>query len=216
MLIVLTKSFSQITFSLPTTKFCPGQIFPVSFTFDPSLAGHTFQVQLSNSSGSFSSGTTSLGTGMSSPISATMISTTTSSTSLYKIRILDNTTPANFSNESAVISNNSLSSSMIFYPIDTLGNSNSSTTLCTGSSLKLFTNLTLHDGYGAMYQWKNTSNPSVILGTQYKYIVNQTGNYLITVNKPGAVSVLLHQQELLIHQPYPHIYHILEKYIALV
>ena len=185
-LIFITKSFSQITLSLPTTKFCPGQIFPVSFTFDPSLTGHTFQVQLSNSSGSFSSGTTSLGTGTSSPTNATMISTNTSPTSLYKIRILDNTAPLNFSNESAVISNNSLSNSMMFYPIDTLGNSNFSTTLCTGSSLKLFTNLTLHDGYGATYQWKNTSNPSVILGTQYKYIVNQAGNYLVTVNKPGC------------------------------
>jgi trimeric autotransporter adhesin len=190
-ILVLAKTaiFSQtapITFSLPTTKFCPGQIFPIEFTFDPTLAGHTFQVQLSNSSGSFSSGVSVLGTGTSSPIACTMISTTISSPSSYKVRILDNTAPTNFSDESPTITNNTLNSSMIWYPLDTLGNSNFSTTLCTGSSLKLFTNMLLHDDYGATYSWKNTSNPSVTLGTQYKYIVNQAGNYTVTVNKMGC------------------------------
>ena len=184
MLIILTKSFSQITFSLPTTKFCPGQIFPVSFTFDPSLAGHTFQVQLSNSSGSFSSGTTSLGTGTSSPISATMISATTSLSSLYKIRILDDTDPSNFSNESSTITNNTLSNSLT-YILDTLGVNTYSVTLCTGSSQKLFASMSNHDNYGAMYEWKKSST---IVGTQYKLIANQAGYYTVTIAKLGCAS----------------------------
>jgi hypothetical protein len=189
--LVQSTIFSQtapISFSLPTTKFCSGQIFPISFTNDPSLDGHTFQVQLSNSSGSFASGVSVLGSGTSSPISCTMISLSTTSSSLYKVRISDVTSPTNISNESATIINNTLSSSMIFYPIDTLGNSNFSTTLCTGSSLKLFTNTTLHDNYGAIYEWKNTTNPSIILSTQYKLIVNQAGNYQVKVSKNGCVS----------------------------
>lgn len=191
LLLVQTTIFSQtspIAFGLPTTKFCPGQIFPISFTNDPSLDGHTFQVQLSNLSGSFTSGISVLGSGTSSPISCTMISALTNPSTLRKVRIIDITSPTNISSTSDVISNVFLSSSMNRYPVDTLGNSNFSSTLCTGSSLKLFTNMESHDGYGATYSWKNTSNPSVELGIQNKYIVNQAGNYSVTVNKTGCNS----------------------------
>jgi hypothetical protein len=189
-LLVKTTIFSQtapITFSLPTTKFCPGQIFPLEFTFDPTLAGHTFQVQLSNSSGSFDSGVSVLGNGTSSPISCTMISTSTTSTSLYKVRIIDSTVSTNISEESVRVVNYPLSSSFI-YIADTLDNVYANLTLCIGSRQKFFTKLNASDSYGATYQWKNSSNPSTILGTQYKYIVNQSGYYTVTFSKPGCAS----------------------------
>ena len=189
-ILVQSTIFSQtapISFSLPTTKFCPGQIFPISFTNDPSLNGHTFQVQLSNSSGSFASGVSVLGSGTSSPISCTMNTPSNTSTSFYKVRIIDDTAPANVSNESATITNNSLSNSN-YYILDTLGGGYANLTLCTGSSQKFFASLTQHDSYGATYEWRNTSAPSTVLGTQYKLIASQSGYYTVTIAKPGCSS----------------------------
>ena len=188
--LVHTTIFSQatsISFSLPTTKFCPGQNFPISFINDPSLSGHTFQVQLSNASGSFDSGISVLGSGTSSPISCTMISTTISLSSAYKIRILDVTSPTNISSESGTITNNPLSNS-VYYVLDTLGQGYANLTLCTGSSQKFFASMTQHDNYGATYEWKNTSVSSAIIGTQYKLIANQAGYYTVTIGKAGCVS----------------------------
>jgi trimeric autotransporter adhesin len=186
--IILTKSFAQITFSLPTTKFCPGQIFPVEFTFDPSLAGHTFQVQLSNSSGSFASGVSILGSGTISPISCTMTSFSTTSTSLYKIRIIDLTSPTNVSVVNDIVTINALSSSLSSYPMDTLGNITSSATICTGSSLKLFANTSLHDNYGSTYEWKKTSNSTIVISTAPSFIVTQADGYNVKLSKPGCTS----------------------------
>ena len=85
---------AQTTISVPTTTpvlpftICAGSSFPVSFittgTFNPS---NQFQVQLSNSSGSFLSGTVIIGTGSSSPISC-LVRIGTGSGSQYRIRVL--------------------------------------------------------------------------------------------------------------------------------
>jgi hypothetical protein len=191
-ILVQTTIFSQtapISFSLPTTKFCPGQIFPISFTNDPSLDGHTFQVQLSNSSGSFSSGVSILGSGTSKPISCTMVGTTTLSTSLYKIRIIDNTSPNNISNESITITIISLST--LSTSLDAVGNFVQNVTLCTSSNntrspLRLYANHRFHNSYGTTYEWKNTLNPSVILGSDSTFIVNTQGNYTVNISKSGC------------------------------
>jgi hypothetical protein len=191
-LLVQTIIFSQtapISFSLPTTKFCPGQIFPISFTNDPSLNGHTFQVQLSNSSGSFASGVSNLGSGTSSPISCSMVTTTTSSTSLYKIRIIDSTSPNNISNESSTITIISLST--LSTSLDAVGNFVQNVTLCTSSNntrspLRLYANHRFHDSYGATYEWKNTLNPTVVVGSDSTYIVNTSGNYNVKISKSGC------------------------------
>jgi hypothetical protein len=189
-LLCFTTTFGQtslITITLPTTRFCPGQIFSVNYLRDASLAGHSFSVQLSNSSGLFTSGTTILGTGTTSPISSTMINVSTTSTNLYKIRVIDNTAPTNFSANSATIVINTLSSS-VTTPLDTANFYIYSKTLCTGSSLKLFSNTNLHGVSGMTYEWRKASTPTVVLGTSYKYIANQADSYTVTVSKPGCVS----------------------------
>ena len=187
MLIVLIRSFSQITFSLPTTKFCPGQIFPVSFTFDPSLAGHTFQVQLSDASGSFTSGVSVLGSGTSSPISCSMISNlTTYGLYQYKIRLVDFVVMSNISRESDIISVNNLEG-YLFVLTDSLG-SNENTNFCTGSIVKLFPYLLYFDEYAISYQWRKTSSPSLIISTQNSAVINQAGDYNFTISKPGCAN----------------------------
>jgi len=72
--------------------FCNASANPVSvaYTSNGTFTG-TWSVQLSNSAGSFASGTTIIGTGASSPISASIPSGTAAGT--YRVRVL-NTSPA--------------------------------------------------------------------------------------------------------------------------
>ena len=189
-ILVKTNIFSQtapILFSLPTTKFCSGQIFPISFTNDPSLDGHTFQVQLSNSSGSFASDVSILGSGTSTPISCTMISAITYNESSYKIQIVDITSIINFSAGSNIIIINDLGSHL-FINTDSLLNSSANTTVCNGSTLKLFPLLVYFDDYAISYQWRNSlnPNPSTVISNQNKISVSELGNYSYSVSKPGC------------------------------
>lgn len=73
--------------TLPMT-ICPGTTLSVGFTTTGSFnGGNVFQVQLSSVSGSFGAGTTIIGSGSTSPISATVAITTTNSTG-YRIRVV--------------------------------------------------------------------------------------------------------------------------------
>lgn len=85
---------AQTTISAPTTTpslpftICAGSSFPVSFTttgtFNPS---NQFQIQLSNSTGSFLSGTVIIGTGSASPISC-LVRIGTGAGTQYRVRVL--------------------------------------------------------------------------------------------------------------------------------
>jgi hypothetical protein len=85
---------AQTTISAPTTTpslpftICAGSSFPVSFTTTGTFnVSNQFQVQLSNSTGSFLSGTVIIGTGSASPISC-LVRISTGAGTQYRIRVL--------------------------------------------------------------------------------------------------------------------------------
>lgn len=97
-----TTSSNSITLnSLAQSTFCPGASVSVGFSTTGSFnSGNSFSVQLSNASGSFASPTT-IGSGTTSPISAT-IPAGTGNGSGYLIRVVA-TNPAVISNTSSSI-----------------------------------------------------------------------------------------------------------------
>jgi hypothetical protein len=96
-------SSNTITLSaLSQSSYCPGQVLSIGFTTSGTFNnGNTFQVELSNSSGSFSNPTV-IGSGAASPVSATIPAGATSGSG-YRIRVVSGN-PSIASGSSQVLS----------------------------------------------------------------------------------------------------------------
>lgn len=100
--IVLAQSISIGTLDV-TPPLCNGSAISIEVPFTPSGSfntGNTFSVQLSNSSGSFVSGASIIGTGGATPINATIPAGTAAGS--YKVRVLSSN-PVAQSGESGTI-----------------------------------------------------------------------------------------------------------------
>jgi hypothetical protein len=171
---------SNITLSnLSNTTFCAGGFG--SLGFSPTIAGHTYAVQISDSNGSFGTSPTIIGTSQNSPITFNTPSGYSSgTTSNYVLRVVDLDDIANVSAPSAVIYFNALNAY-----IETAVAKQSSTSICSGSSVKLYSKLNYPDNNDITYEWKKDG--TVIPGiTSATYTTNQTGTYQVKATKVGC------------------------------
>jgi hypothetical protein len=165
---------------LISNSFCVGSTASIGFTADTYPSGHIYAVQLSDANGSFSGTPTVLGTGQSSPITFTLPSYSSGTTSNYVLRIIDQNDNTRVSGSSAVIYFGTLSAKL-----ETVGGQTSSTYICTGSSIKLYATTNFPDTNGATYSWYKDNN-LVANTTTNSYITSQAGTYIALVQKSGC------------------------------
>jgi trimeric autotransporter adhesin len=154
-----------------------------SVTFTTTLvSGTVFNVELSNSLGSFTSPTI-IGSGTISPISITIPTSLTSSNN-YKIRIVTAEANPQISNESAAFSIRSVSENSLF--ISTFSNVNQvngAYNFCNGANVALFSNIsTINNSYALPYIW---SGPNGFIGSGQNVTISNTsaasaGTYTVT------------------------------------
>ena len=158
--------------TIPTGSMCPGS--GVSFNVDFSTSGpafnvgNTFSLELSNSSGTFTSGTTIIGTGTSSPIVGT-IPTGTAAGSSYKVRVIG----------SSPVTNGSVSgTTLTVFAQPSAPTATSPALLCAPNTTPL-------TATGTSLTWYDASN-NVLPGAPTP---TATANYYVTqTNGSGCVS----------------------------
>jgi Tfp pilus assembly protein PilE len=157
--------------NLGVTSLCPGGNTTVSFTTTGTFdAGNTYTVQLSNSSGSFTT-PTNIGSGSTSPISVTIPLSTTAGTG-YKIQVVSS---------APVMTSNSTSAFTV--------NANPTPT-ATGGAFCLGSAINLASSGGTTYSW---SGPNAYASTlQNPLIANSTsinqGVYAVVVQNINSCS----------------------------
>lgn len=168
---------------LTTTSFCVGSWASIGFTDNTYPSGRFYAVQLSDANGSFSGTPTVLGTGQSSPITFTLPSYSSGTTSNYVLRIIDQNDNTRISASSTIIYFGTLSAKL-----QTVGGQTSSTYICNGSSIKLYTVTNFPDTNGATYHWYKDNNLIASTSTN-SYITSQVGQYIVLVQKSGCNGV---------------------------
>ena len=174
---------STVSNAIATTgtygPYCNGTGNAVSVSFTPTgtFTG-SFTAQLSNAGGSFASPTV-IGTGSSSPISATIPAGTLAGTG-YRIRVVN-------SNPATTGTDNGTNITIKATPTVNLGND---TSYCQGTPL----NLTLNAGNtGATYLWSNSSTGQTLN-------VAQAGTFSVTVTSNGCQAT---DQRVITEKPAP-------------
>lgn len=180
---VVVRVASGINNLYNDSLICTGDTIQVPYTlnsFRSFSSTNTFTVQLSNASGSFSSGTTNIGTltGNTAGSITCIIPNTIAPGSNYRLRILSTN-----SIDSSYINQHSITIGSI---VPTVGNSNSGP-ICPGSALNLFATSAIT---GISYQWTGPNgftstlqNPVITSAT-----VAATGNYIVKTKLMGCVS----------------------------
>lgn len=164
--------------SLSSTNFCTGQTGTISFT-PPAGLSTTYAVQLSYSDGTFSTNPTVLGTGSSSPITFTLPSGNSGTTSNYKLRVIDTQNLTRLSSPSAVIYINALTATAQSIT------ESSYASICQGSSIKIYSKLNKADNGDVIYEWQK-DNVVISGATSATYTTNQVGSYKVKATKIGC------------------------------
>jgi trimeric autotransporter adhesin len=166
---------------LITSSFCVGSSAIIGFTADTYPSGHIYAVQLSDSNGSFSGTPTVLGTGQSSPITFTLPSYSSGTTSNYRLRVIDQNDNSRVSASSVAIYFGTLS-----MKLQTIGGETSSTYICNGSSVKLYATTNFPDNSYFSYYWFKDNNLISVPTSDNTYTTNQPGVYRVRVQRYGC------------------------------
>ncbi|HLO69222.1 MAG TPA: hypothetical protein VK167_00015, partial [Flavipsychrobacter sp.] len=180
---VVVKVATGINNLYADSLICAGDTFQVPYTLNNSITfttGNVFSVQLSNASGSFSSGTSIIGTrtGNTAGSISCVVPTTVTPGSSYRIRILSNSaidsSGANFRDISIGVTRPNVS------------NSNNGP-VCTGQQLNLTATSTTT---GVSYKWtgpagfnSNVQNPIISSAA-----TTNSGDYIVTARLLGCIA----------------------------
>lgn len=175
--------------SVSNMTLCAGNTFAISFsTAGPAFnTGNTFEVWLSDATGSFTN-PIRLGSGTTSPVTATLPAGYNALPygTNYQIKVVSTNPDAESNPSGALTIGNLTNVSLNDRRIESGLNYNNGF-ICVGGSAKLVT--TLSNGYtvtgDASYQWFLNNNP-IADATASTYIARQTGNYTVTAKQGGC------------------------------
>ena len=169
---LLAPSAMVMVGTLSTSMYCPGGMISIPFTTSGTFSGNTFTAQLSNASGSFVSGTTTLGTlalNGTNPSGTIMgtVNTAISAGAGYRVRLMS-------SSPAITSADNGMNLTIFASPMATITAAGPST-FCSNMPTTLNAN-----GGMVNYVWK-LSTATVQSGASASYVPMASGNHTVTV-----------------------------------